>query len=318
VDSFRFYPINKGTPYGAAVAVGRYAEDVYYGGNPWYLTTLAAAEQLYDALYVWKQEGSLSVTLTSLGFFRDMVPTVDLGVHSATTSTFKELCDAVLDYADGFVDFVRIYVEPDGSMAEQFDKYHGRPMSARDLTWSYAAFLTAAARRKEAIPAPWGAALERPVPSVCFATSVVGSYAFPTSQIPVPPTKTRPVTTTNASKPSRSSSTGCATATSVTVTFNEFAVTTYGDTMKLVGDIDALGNWDPNAAVPLEASRYTSTNPLWKTTLKLKAGEIFQYKYINVGQDGSIRWEADPNHTYTVPANCATAVVRTDKWQNLG
>jgi glucoamylase len=36
VDSFRpIYSINSGIPQGKAVAVGRYPEDVYYGGNPW-------------------------------------------------------------------------------------------------------------------------------------------------------------------------------------------------------------------------------------------------------------------------------------------
>lgn len=35
-DSFRsIYAINSGIPEGAAVAVGRYPEDVYYNGNPW-------------------------------------------------------------------------------------------------------------------------------------------------------------------------------------------------------------------------------------------------------------------------------------------
>lgn len=33
------YSINSGIAQGVAVAVGRYAEDTYYGGNPWYLNT---------------------------------------------------------------------------------------------------------------------------------------------------------------------------------------------------------------------------------------------------------------------------------------
>jgi len=51
-DSFRsIYNINSGIAEGTAVAVGRYPEDSYYNGNPWYLCTMAAAELLYDALY---------------------------------------------------------------------------------------------------------------------------------------------------------------------------------------------------------------------------------------------------------------------------
>ncbi|KAJ3509159.1 hypothetical protein NLJ89_g5372 [Agrocybe chaxingu] len=61
VDSFRsIYAINSGIPSNAAVATGRYPEDSYYGGNPWYLTTTAVSEQLYNALTVWEQQGTLN------------------------------------------------------------------------------------------------------------------------------------------------------------------------------------------------------------------------------------------------------------------
>jgi len=321
VDSFRGYPVNKDAAAGTAVAVGRYAEDVYYGGNPWYLTTLAAAEQLYDAVYVWKRTASIHVTPISLRFFRDLAPSVDLGNYSAADPTFAELCETVLGYADGFLNVVKEHIEPDGSMAEQFDKNNGQPRSARDLTWSYAAFLTAAARRQGFVPPSWGAGPAEPIPSVCLATSVAGSYtlatatAFPSPQRPITSTETRSVTTTPTSTLSRTSSGTCTTATSVHVSFHELAVTSYGDTIKLVGNVDALGRWNPHAAITLDASKYTSSHPMWRATLDLDAGQVIQYKYIKVGEGGAIEWEADPNHTYTVPATCATAITRTDKWQ---
>ncbi|GAA5936075.1 hypothetical protein JCM1841_000009 [Sporobolomyces salmonicolor] len=54
VDSFRgLYALEGEQQDGSAIAIGRYREDVYYSGNPWYLTTLAAAEQLYLALSTW-------------------------------------------------------------------------------------------------------------------------------------------------------------------------------------------------------------------------------------------------------------------------
>lgn len=83
VDSFRgIYGVNKGRSTGQAAAVGRYAEDVYFGGNPWYLATLAAAEQLYDALYQWDKQGRLTVTSVSLPFFQDLV--------NVTTGTYPK------------------------------------------------------------------------------------------------------------------------------------------------------------------------------------------------------------------------------------
>lgn len=81
-DSFRsIYTINSGIAEGVAVAVGRYPEDSYQGGNPWYLNTLAAAEQLYDALYTWNKQGYITVTSTSLAFFKDFSSSITAGKH---------------------------------------------------------------------------------------------------------------------------------------------------------------------------------------------------------------------------------------------
>jgi hypothetical protein len=50
-------------------------------------------------------------------------------------------------------------------------------------------------------------------------------------------------------------------------------------------------------------------------TLSLAPGTVIQYKYINVNSAGTVTWEADPNHTYTVPASCATATTVSNTWQ---
>ena len=111
------------------------------------------------------------------------------------------------------------------------------------------------------------------------------------------------------------SPTSCAIATSVDVTFEEVVKTEYGDTIKIVGSIDALGSWDTKKAISLSASEYTASNPLWKVTIPLKAGQAFEYKYINVKKDGSLVWERDPNRSYTVPKTCATKATKSDNWQ---
>jgi glucoamylase len=99
------------------------------------------------------------------------------------------------------------------------------------------------------------------------------------------------------------------------VTFDELVVTTYGETIKIAGDVSELGNWNTNDAVALSASQYTSSDPLWDVTVSFPAGTVIQYKYINVATNGDVTWEADPNHTYTVPSTCATAVTVSNTWQ---
>ncbi|KAJ3529831.1 hypothetical protein NM208_g9587 [Fusarium decemcellulare] len=260
VDSFRSYNINKGIAQGTAVAIGRYIEDVYYNGNPWYLTTLAAAEQLYGAIYVWKQKGSITVSDVSLSFFKDLVSDVSTGTYSSGSTTYDKIIDAVFNYADGYISIVAKYVGPNGALAEQFSKNDGSPLSADDLTWSYAAFLSATERRAGIVPPSWASGTPA-VPNSCGTNTVGGSYSsatatsFPPSQTPqdgVPtPTNTEPTAT----------ATGCTVATSVAVTFEELVTTQFGDTIKIVGSIDALGNWDTSKAIALSASEYTSQNP---------------------------------------------------------
>ncbi|KIJ22346.1 glycoside hydrolase family 15 protein, partial [Sphaerobolus stellatus SS14] len=96
VDSFRAtYALNAGIASNAAVATGRYKEDSYQGGNPWYLTTLAAAEQLYQALYTWNKAGSLNVTTVSQPFFAQFVPSIATGTYASTSTTYTTLTTAI-------------------------------------------------------------------------------------------------------------------------------------------------------------------------------------------------------------------------------
>ncbi|APA12357.1 hypothetical protein SS1G_10617 [Sclerotinia sclerotiorum 1980 UF-70] len=326
-DSFRsIYSINSGIAEGVAVSVGRYPEDSYQGGNPWYLNTLAAAEQLYDALYTWNKQGSITVTSTSLAFFRDFSSSVTAGTYSSSTSTYTTLYNAIKTYADGYMNIVATYAQANGSLSEQFNRAGGAPLSAYDLTWSYAAFLTAAARRAGVVPYSWGEPSANSVPGSCYATSAYGTYStatatsFPASQTPngsgsVPAPSTTATTTKTGSSTTTTAS-SCPIATSVAVTFNELKTTVYGQTIKIAGSISQLGSWAPASAVALSASKYTSSNPLWSVTINLPAGTAIQYKFINVASDGTVTWEADPNRSYTVPVSCATSATVSGSWQS--
>jgi alpha-amylase len=99
------------------------------------------------------------------------------------------------------------------------------------------------------------------------------------------------------------------------VTFDEKVTTAFGQTIKIAGNISALGSWNTANAVTLSAANYTSSNPLWFVTLNLAPGQVVEYKYINVAQNGAVTWEADPNHTYTVPSACTAQPTVTNTWQ---
>jgi hypothetical protein len=64
--------------------------------------------------------------------------------------------------------------------------------------------------------------------------------------------------------------------------------TVVGQTIKISGSTDELGNWDASKAVALSADQYTSANPLWRGTVSLKVGTAVQYKFIKVESSGSV------------------------------
>lgn len=221
-----------------------------------------------------------------------------------------------------------------GSLSEQFSKSNGSPLSARDLTWSYAALISANNRRNSIVPAAWGETSASSVPATCIATSATGTYSTATSTSwPVTLTSVSGATTTTTSTSQTTTATGtttttskttttttttssCTTPTAVAVTFDLIATTYYGENIKIAGSISQLGSWDTSKAVALSAADYTSSNNLWFVDVSLPAGTVFEYKYIRIESDGTIEWESDPNRSYTVPAACATtAVTESDTWR---
>jgi glucoamylase len=118
---------------------------------------LAAAEQLYDALYQWNKAGGINVTATSLPFFQQLVSSTEIGYYNSSSATYITLYDAVSTYADDFVALVAEYTPGDGALSEQYLKTTGAQTSAVDLTWSFAGALTAFDARAGNVPASWGA-----------------------------------------------------------------------------------------------------------------------------------------------------------------
>ncbi|KAG8740241.1 hypothetical protein FRC10_004581 [Ceratobasidium sp. 414] len=137
VDSMRqSYTINNNRSATSAIAIGRFDQDTYVGGNPWYISTFAAAEQLYDAVYQWRYAGEITITSLSLPFFQQLRPTARVGTFKRSDTEFEKLVSGVLKYADEFSLISKEYIPADGSMSEQFDRDTGEPTSAFRLSAS--------------------------------------------------------------------------------------------------------------------------------------------------------------------------------------
>lgn len=111
----KLYPINRDRH---VPAIGRWRDDVYFGGNPWVPNTLGFAELHYRIA---------ALTGDSAAFAR----------------------------AEDWMHLIQqIAPDPARPLPEQFDRTDGAPTSCLALTWSAAAFLGAAAARDEALQTP--------------------------------------------------------------------------------------------------------------------------------------------------------------------
>lgn len=109
------YAINQGRTRGRGPAMGRYLGDVYYSGGAYYFSTLGAAEFCFRA-----------------------------ALHGDDAASFIERGDAYLET-------VRTFTPDHGELSEQFDKTTGVQTSAKQLAWSYAAFISCVVARRSAL-----------------------------------------------------------------------------------------------------------------------------------------------------------------------
>ncbi|KAJ4397765.1 hypothetical protein N0V93_002001 [Gnomoniopsis smithogilvyi] len=288
VDTFRndsLYPINAGLNATDGVAVGRYPEDVYYGGNPWYLITLGAAEFLYDAVASWTQQCQIVVDSTSLSFFQDLYPDAEAQTYTSngTASPFTQILNTATAYADSFVAVAQQYTPANGSLSEQFNKtLPGNPISAYDLTWSFASFVTMAQRRAGEYPRTWTAGASVSLPSTCSASSTAGTYA-PAVAAGAPDVTELSTCTSN-------------------VLFTVNASTYFGENVYLVGSSPELGSWNIDNSQPLSAANYTSERPLWYVEVAMTAGETVDFVYAKQQDCNQGYLYESINRTVVVPA----------------
>jgi glucoamylase len=72
-------------------------------------------------------------------------------VFNKTDARFGQILGAMIELGDGYLRRVQQHADKSGALSEQFDRNDGTPQSARDLTWSYAAVLTAFTQREIAL-----------------------------------------------------------------------------------------------------------------------------------------------------------------------
>jgi glucoamylase len=141
------YSINQSGP--AGVAVGRYPEDKYDGysshgdGNPWILITNGFAEYYYRLGKMYLNRKRIIITPSNKDFFRDLGFDLSLGVIDQSSRTFSTLIERLQTEGDAYLTRVKYHLDSDGQMSEQMNRWSGFLQGARDLTWSYASFLTA-------------------------------------------------------------------------------------------------------------------------------------------------------------------------------
>lgn len=221
------------------------------------------------------------------------------GSYPAHSQTYKIITSAIRTYADGFVGLVQKYTPANGSLAEQYNRNTSVPLSANDLTWSFASFLTAAQRRDSIVPGSWGEKSANTAPTTCSASPVTGTYKAATSTFPT-------------------STVGCVPATDVVpITFYVIENTYYGENVYLSGNISALGNWNTIDGLALNAGLYTETDNLWFGSLELVSpGTPFEYKYYKIEPNGAVTWESGDNRVSVVPTGCPIQPSLHDVWRS--
>lgn len=151
------YPLNQQLDAHLGTSIGRYPEDIYDGvgtsvGNPWFIATAAYTELYYLAIKEWKQVGVV-IDDINRPFFQRLLGSnastsfknsQNLHYYAPGSVELDQLIHRATVTADKYLATIQYHQHRNGSMSEQFDRYIGYMAGARDLTWSHAAFISAA------------------------------------------------------------------------------------------------------------------------------------------------------------------------------
>jgi glucoamylase len=144
-----FYPIN-GADQGRGIGpmFGRYPGDVYdgdtdalVGDHPWPVSTANFAELYYRLAQQITTSGTVPLDDLSAGFFSQLgidASATPAAAAAALETAADQMLQAIIFHSDHF------------ELSEQFDATSGYEKSVANLSWSYAAFLSAV-RAKNAL-----------------------------------------------------------------------------------------------------------------------------------------------------------------------
>ncbi|SDT41827.1 glucoamylase [Friedmanniella luteola] len=144
-DSPEVYPVNVAdAQLGLGPLLGRYPGDIYDGGSdslgrhPWPLCTANFAQLYYELANAITGGSALPLDDLSAPFFAQIGVTADTPLDVAVEA-LQVAGDAMLRAV--------VYHSDHLELSEQFDGESGYEKSVRDLTWSYASFLSAVRAR---------------------------------------------------------------------------------------------------------------------------------------------------------------------------
>ncbi len=153
------YPLNQKAD-APGIAIGRYPEDRYFGGNPWVISTNTFGQFYLRAAQDYAAQGFIEITARNLAFFKGLnFPGKDNLRPGLKIDNLNPLFDPILnalrEEGRRYLETVRRYANPDGSLSEQMDRETGMMISARDLTWNYVSFLREACEGRSCLLNPF-------------------------------------------------------------------------------------------------------------------------------------------------------------------
>ncbi|MFF4499421.1 carbohydrate-binding module family 20 domain-containing protein [Streptomyces sp. NPDC001401] len=95
---------------------------------------------------------------------------------------------------------------------------------------------------------------------------------------------------------------GGSSGSTVSATFHEYASTTSGTNVYVVGSISALGSWDTSKAIQLSSSGY----PIWSGEVSVPTNTSFTFKYLKKDSSGNVTWESNANRSATTTTSAIT------------